>query len=614
MAPCGDAAGLPSERSESPVPPRGPSGSAKAPLGSPSPKHVTPKSSRKFATHACSCSENRSEKTSPSSLRPPLPSPVHSPPQERKISQGHTLPASVPQSPHSTSRAPPFSLHVQSPSAGATPRGEIGDINWSRRHQGERVISPKGEAGESSCGRRNPHSSASPGVPQSASCPGFVHQRRGAGDASLRSFLGTQMGWRSGTGMPSDLSETELQARREGIYNFLHVPWKLEPLLLFGTLTCLDAFIQQFTFMPLRMMSALLKIVRGQRPTAAQSRDLLRGLLIALVSFLLLRINMSHAYHSVRNQSTMKLYVVFNVLEVFDKLFSSFGLDVLESLDWALTKRQSRLRSRGGVLLDFCIAFVIVFLHTLVLFYQAVALNVAVNSHNNVLLTLLISNNFTELKTHVFKRCESENLFQVSCADSVERFQLFLYLLVVTLQFLFVQKAEHSAERLQELGGSLLMVLAGEMVVDWIKHSFVIKFNRMRPEVYSKFMHILCADASQQAGGSKSDPLAAVATRMGFVPIPLLCLVIRVVGNDVWPLLEMRSPSGPLFCFLLWLTFCALKVLTSICILGVSCVVVERRREEVARSEAMGVPASGSEQALRLDGIGRYTLHGKQIC
>ena len=63
-------------------------------------------------------------------------------------------------------------------------------------------------------------------------------------------------------------------------------------------------------------------------------------------------------------------------------------------------------------------------LHTGVLFFHAVALNVALNSHNNILVTLLISNNFVELKSNVFKRVERENLFQVSCADVVERFQL----------------------------------------------------------------------------------------------------------------------------------------------------------------------------------------------
>ena len=31
------------------------------------------------------------------------------------------------------------------------------------------------------------------------------------------------------------------------------------------------------------------------------------------------------AYHSVRGQAVIKLYVVFNVLEIFDKLCASFG-------------------------------------------------------------------------------------------------------------------------------------------------------------------------------------------------------------------------------------------------------------------------------------------------
>ena len=62
-----------------------------------------------------------------------------------------------------------------------------------------------------------------------------------------------------------------------------------------------------------------------------------------------------------------------------------------------------------------------------------------------MLITLLISNNFVELKGSVFKKCERENLFQVATADIVERFQLSVYLSLVALQFLFVQKVEASA-------------------------------------------------------------------------------------------------------------------------------------------------------------------------
>lgn len=59
--------------------------------------------------------------------------------------------------------------------------------------------------------------------------------------------------------------------------------------------------------------------------------------------------------------------------------------------------------------------------HTLVLFYQLVCLNVAINSYDNALLTLLLSNQFVEIKGSVFKKFEKENLFQMSCAGTSER-------------------------------------------------------------------------------------------------------------------------------------------------------------------------------------------------
>jgi len=57
--------------------------------------------------------------------------------------------------------------------------------------------------------------------------------------------------------------------------------------------------------------------------------------------------------------------------------------------------------------------------HTMVLFVQMVTLNVAVNSYSNALLTLLISNQFVEIKGSVFKKFEKENLFQLSCSGKV---------------------------------------------------------------------------------------------------------------------------------------------------------------------------------------------------
>ncbi len=48
--------------------------------------------------------------------------------------------------------------------------------------------------------------------------------------------------------------------------------------------------------------------------------------------------------------------------------------------------------------------------------YQTIALNVAVNSYDHALLTLLVSNQFVEIKGSVFKKFEKDNLFQITCA------------------------------------------------------------------------------------------------------------------------------------------------------------------------------------------------------
>lgn len=51
--------------------------------------------------------------------------------------------------------------------------------------------------------------------------------------------------------------------------------------------------------------------------------------------------------------------------------------------------------------------------------YQLLALNVAVNSYDHALLTLLVSNQFVEIKGSVFKKFEKDNLFQITCAGTI---------------------------------------------------------------------------------------------------------------------------------------------------------------------------------------------------
>ena len=58
-------------------------------------------------------------------------------------------------------------------------------------------------------------------------------------------------------------------------------------------------------------------------------------------------------------------------------------------------------------------------IHTNVVLVQAVTLNVAINSFSKALLTIMVSNNFVELKGSVFKKFETNNLFQMSCSGEL---------------------------------------------------------------------------------------------------------------------------------------------------------------------------------------------------
>jgi len=322
-------------------------------------------------------------------------------------------------------------------------------------------------------------------------------------------------------------------AKEERIYNFLHVPQKLERLLAFGYIICLDSFLYNLTVLPLRLFISLLSLAYSLLVRAVLRRwpvynplpcfkpDLQRGLIILLVSMLLHElIDSSRLYHSIRGQSVIKLYVIFNVFEIADRLCCSFGLDILDS--YFANDRSPLLPSW----LHFTLSVVYVFLHTVVLFYQAITLNVAINSFSNGLLTLLVSNQFVELKGAVFKRFEKENLFQLACADILERFQLSFFLLIIGLRNLsevWSSSLNDLPRVLGELTGPLIVVYMSEILVDWLKHSFITKFNHIHPDVYVRYMQILCRDFQF---GDLIDRSPMVSRRIGFSSFPLCCLVL----------------------------------------------------------------------------------------
>ena len=95
-------------------------------------------------------------------------------------------------------------------------------------------------------------------------------------------------------------------------------------IIIFGYFVCLDSFLYTFTILPLRFAIALKRWVasyfkpgkRRSLPVSAKC-DLAKFSIFIVTCCTLHHItDASKMYHSVRGQEVIKLYVIFNVLEV----------------------------------------------------------------------------------------------------------------------------------------------------------------------------------------------------------------------------------------------------------------------------------------------------------
>uniref|UniRef100_K3W6G8 Uncharacterized protein n=1 Tax=Globisporangium ultimum (strain ATCC 200006 / CBS 805.95 / DAOM BR144) TaxID=431595 RepID=K3W6G8_GLOUD len=348
-----------------------------------------------------------------------------------------------------------------------------------------------------------------------------------------------------------DIKQTD-GMHQERVQNFLVVPYNIEQLFVFGVFLALDSFLYVFTYLPLRILFACGCAVTSSFHTRVFRRTHFYDLMVAVIIFVgtlvLWRVDMSRVYHAIRGQAMIKLYVLFTMIEIFDRLFSSLGQDILDSLYYT-AKYQPRRVTR--MFLDFMVAIIYV-----------VTINVAINSSNTSLLTLLISNNFAELKSCVFKKFEEQNLFQIACSDIVERFKLLLIIGLILLQ-----------SNAKDVAYGTTMVMTAEMTIDWLKHAFITKFNQIPPSVYSKFITILCRDLT---GWKNEDTILDhthhVSRRLGLVSLPLACVVLRMVMKALADApFELGSVSGVLMTVAFFMCLAAFKALLSLVLMIYAC-------------------------------------------
>jgi hypothetical protein len=178
----------------------------------------------------------------------------------------------------------------------------------------------------------------------------------------------------------------------------------------------------------------------------------------------------------------------------------------------------------------------------------------------------MVSNQFIEMKSNAFKRFETNNLFQISCHDIRERFHYAVLLSIVLLRNM--AELDWNQDHFWTLIPILCAVMSSELVVDWIKHAFILKFNNINSDVYKKYRRTLAKDVvTRRKNMALGDQLDAVSRRLGFIPMPLGCLVCRVVANSI----HVSGFAELLLIGITYLCLMCLKIITSIILLGMAC-------------------------------------------
>ncbi|XP_039065932.1 protein POLLEN DEFECTIVE IN GUIDANCE 1-like isoform X2 [Hibiscus syriacus] len=326
------------------------------------------------------------------------------------------------------------------------------------------------------------------------------------------------------------------EKERERVYDTIfRLPWRCEVLIDVGFFVCFDSFLSLLTIMPTRIMIKLWRFL------ATSSRGFLRQSCVILAAFLFWPVES----FSWDKQGTIKLYVVYNVFEIFDKLCQNFGGGVFQTLFNSAeglancSQENMRFWIRRFVS-DQALAMAFSILHSFILLAQAITLSTCIVAHNNALFALLVSNNFAEIKSNAFKRFSKDNIHNLAYADSIERFHISAFLVSVLAQNIL----EAQSPWFESFFFNAFVVFFCEMLIDIIKHSFLAKFNGIKPIEYSEFLEDLCKQTlNMQTEDNKKN--------LTFVPLAPACVVVRVLT----PVYAAHLPYSPLPWRHFWILF-----------------------------------------------------------
>ncbi len=393
----------------------------------------------------------------------------------------------------------------------------------------------------------------------------FLNEHFSYKDFSIKRYLQTELiGWFDNYSGYT----TENLTAVDNIKNFLSVPLQIESFVGLGFVLCIDAYLYILTFLPIRVIFSFIMLAfecinyvipiapfrskassnagasdKKSAPTQLSSKkkvmknkvngtffhriqayDIIRGALVLIGFYSLQLLNMSRVYHFIRGQSMIKLYVLTSMIEISDKLLCSFGQDAFDSL-----YVQTRL-SYGlvNIFFSFIIVAVYVIIHSGLHFLYVATMTVAINSSDQALIIVLILNNFAEIKSFVFKKFDTHNLFQLACSEITERFNLFLSIFCITIVALSQDSFTINEAFPIHVKVMITMIIC-ESIADWIKHAFINKFNNIKSSVYEDFSRVLRNDilCGYQDNQGVVENTHTLTKRIGLAQIPIVCNSLR---------------------------------------------------------------------------------------
>lgn len=151
------------------------------------------------------------------------------------------------------------------------------------------------------------------------------------------------------------------------------------------------------------------------------------------------------------------------------------------------------------------------------------------------------------------------------------------------------------------------MVIIAEIIVDWLKHAFITRFNEIPSNIYQEFTISLAYDLAQTKQKHVSqgfctfavsvvilcvekaftDHSDLVARRMGFIPLPLGVLATRIISQAV----EIPNWGGGLILILAFMCLVSFRILSNIITLGKACDLIDTHQKQ--RAAAHATSASG---------------------